>query len=103
MTDAVVSPCLCQTLCRGGGWAEQQGLSQHVDISLGTFSKAFGGHGGFVAGGADPKRFLMDRGRPFLFSTALPAPVVAAPHARRPQTHGAPEYRSGTVSGSNSV
>ena len=80
MTDAVVSPCLCQTLCRGGGWAEQQGLSQHVDISLGTFSKAFGGHGGFVAGGADPKRFLITAaGRSS--SPALPAPVVAAPPA----------------------
>lgn len=48
---------------------------------MGTFSKAFGGHGGFVAGGAQLKRFLMNRGRPYVFSTALPAPVVAAAHA----------------------
>jgi len=64
--------------CSGAGWAEQQQLSAHVDVSVGTFSKAFGCHGGFVAGSAALITFLTNRGRPYVFSTALPAPVAAA-------------------------
>ena len=72
--------CLCRMrsrLCSGAGWAEQQGLGAHVDVSVGTFSKAFGCHGGFVAGSAALIAFLTNRGRPYVFSTALPAPVAA--------------------------
>ena len=68
----------CPLLHRGAGWAEQQQLGAHVDVSVGTFSKAFGCHGGFVAGSAALIAFLTNRGRPYVFSTALPAPVAAA-------------------------
>ncbi len=77
-----VGPPLNKSVCScarsGAGWAEQQGLSAAVDVSIGTFSKAFGCHGGFVAGSAALVSFLANRGRPYVFSTALPAPVAAA-------------------------
>jgi 8-amino-7-oxononanoate synthase len=69
---------VCSCARSGAGWAEQQGLSAAVDVSIGTFSKAFGCHGGFVAGSAALVSFLANRGRPYVFSTALPAPVAAA-------------------------
>ena len=65
-------------LCRGGGAAEAMGVSDEVDVHVGTLSKAVGGHGGFVACSARLKRLLLSRGRSYIFSTAPPAPVVAA-------------------------
>ena len=53
-------------------------MSEQVDIHVGTLSKAVGAHGGFVACSARMKALLVSRGRSFIFSTAPPAPVVAA-------------------------
>ncbi len=47
-------------------------------IQLGTFSKALGSFGAFVAGKRDVIGWLTNAARGFVFSTALPAPVVAA-------------------------
>ena len=52
--------------------------SSDVDVHVGTLSKAFGAHGGFVACSARVRSLLANAGRPFAFSTALPAPAVAA-------------------------
>jgi glycine C-acetyltransferase len=49
-----------------------------VDIEVGTFSKAFGVMGGVVAGNAKIVEWLRQRGRPFLFSSAVTVPDVAA-------------------------
>ncbi|MGC8609190.1 MAG: glycine C-acetyltransferase [Thermoplasmata archaeon] len=46
-------------------------LEDKVDIEMGTFSKALGSMGGFVAGSADLIDLLKQRARPFLFSSAL--------------------------------
>ncbi len=48
---------------------------------VGTLSKGFGAHGGFVACNEQLKQLLLNAGRTYMFSTALPAPVVAAAHA----------------------
>ncbi len=47
-------------------------------MHIGTLSKAVGAHGGFVACRADLKTLLLNKGRPYIFSTAAPAPVLAA-------------------------
>ncbi len=63
---------------RGGGAAEAFGVAGEVDVHIGTLSKGVGAHGGFVACRAELKTLLLNKGRPYVFSTALPAPVVAA-------------------------
>jgi len=61
----------------GAGTTSHFNLYGRVDIQLGTLSKALGVVGGYIAGSALLKDWLINRGRPYLFSTALP-PVVAA-------------------------
>jgi 8-amino-7-oxononanoate synthase len=63
---------------RGGGVAQARGRCADVDVHVGTLSKAVGAHGGFVACSREMKRFLVSRARGHMFSTALPAPVIAA-------------------------
>ena len=61
----------------GAGSTSHFNLYGRVDIQLGTLSKALGVVGGYIAGSALLKDWLINRGRPYLFSTAHP-PVVAA-------------------------
>jgi glycine C-acetyltransferase len=49
-----------------------------VDIQVGTLSKAIGVLGGFIAGPRHLIDWLVNRGRPFLFSTSAPPAVAAA-------------------------
>lgn len=65
----------------GGGVAEAFGVEGEVDIVVGTLSKAFGCQGGFIACSQKWKQLIQSRGRSFIFSTALPVPMVAAAHA----------------------
>ena len=65
----------------GGGAAEAAGVADQVDLHIGTLSKAAGAHGGFIACSSAMRALLVTRGRPGVFSTALPAPVVAAASA----------------------
>ena len=54
------------------------GLHGRVDVEVGTMSKAFGAMGGYVAGAPELIEWLMQRSRPFLFSSAATPPDVAA-------------------------
>lgn len=65
---------------QGGGRAAQCTAEADVDMSVGTLSKAFGAHGGFIACGSALRAVLLNKGRPFVFSTALPLPLVLAAH-----------------------
>ena len=47
-------------------------------VQMGTFSKALGSFGAFVAADRDAIAWITNTSRSFMFSTALPAPVVAA-------------------------
>ena len=61
----------------GRGVVEHFGLEDEVDIHVGTFSKALGGQGGYVAGSQSLYNYLMGFARSRFFSCAL-APAVAA-------------------------
>jgi glycine C-acetyltransferase len=66
-------------LGRGGrGIVDHFGLHGQVDIEIGTLSKAFGVVGGYVAGSARLIEYLRQKARPFLFSSAVTPPDVAA-------------------------
>jgi glycine C-acetyltransferase len=62
----------------GAGTVDHFGLHGRVDIQVGTLSKAIGVLGGFIAGPHELIEWLVNRGRPFLFSTSAPPSVVAA-------------------------
>lgn len=66
-------------LGRGGrGIVDHFDLHGKVDIEVGTLSKAFGVVGGLVAGNPLVVEWLRQRGRPFLFSSAMTVPDTAA-------------------------
>jgi glycine C-acetyltransferase len=62
----------------GRGAVDHFRLHGRVDVEIGTLSKAFGVVGGFVAGKKIIIEYLRQKGRPFLFSSALTAADVAA-------------------------
>jgi len=61
----------------GAGWAAEKGLSDQVDIHMGTLGKALGSSGGFVAASASVIDHFANEARTFLFGTA-PAPAAMA-------------------------
>ena len=61
----------------GRGAAEHFGVEDRVRLVYGTFSKAFGALGGFVAGSRDTIQYLRFYAHPYVFSCALPPVVVA--------------------------
>ncbi|MFN2146771.1 MAG: glycine C-acetyltransferase [Anaerolineales bacterium] len=62
----------------GRGIVDHFNLHGQVDVEVGTLSKAFGVVGGVVAGSQRIVDWLRQRGRPFLFSSAMTVPDVAA-------------------------
>ena len=62
----------------GRGIVDHFHLHGKVDVEIGTLSKAFGVMGGVVAGDPRVVEWLRQRGRPFLFSSAMTVPDVAA-------------------------
>jgi 8-amino-7-oxononanoate synthase len=66
---------------RGAGLCEELGLEAEVDVRVGTLSKALGCLGGYVATSRAVADLLLNRARPFVFSTSLPAALCAAAEA----------------------
>lgn len=63
----------------GRGSCELLGLSaREVPVLVGTFGKAFGTFGAFVAGDSDVIELLIQRARTYIYTTALPPAVTAA-------------------------
>jgi len=66
----------------GRGTCEHFGLdADDVPVLVGTFGKALGTFGAFVAGDADLVEFLVQKSRPYIYTTALPPAVAAATRA----------------------
>jgi glycine C-acetyltransferase len=62
----------------GRGSVDHWDLHGRVDVQIGTFSKAIGAQGGYIAGIQPLRDFLTHKARPFLFSNALPPSVIAS-------------------------
>jgi 8-amino-7-oxononanoate synthase len=62
----------------GRGTAAHFGLTDEVDLIMGTFSKSFASVGGFIAGSAEVIHYIQHKARSLIFSAALPAPNAAA-------------------------
>ncbi|SEM92726.1 8-amino-7-oxononanoate synthase [Lihuaxuella thermophila] len=60
----------------GEGYPHQLGLQDRIDLTMGTFSKAFGVYGAYVAGKKDWIRFLVHKCRSFIYTTGLPPAVT---------------------------
>lgn len=63
---------------KGRGTSEHFGLTDDVDLIMGTFSKSFASIGGFIAGSADVIHYIQHHARSLIFSAALTAPNAAA-------------------------
>lgn len=83
---------------RGEGLAHQLGCEASVDLHVGTFSKAFGVYGAYVAGRASWIRYLQNTCRSLIYSTALPPPVIAAVSASLELVQRADEERAALLS-----
>ena len=59
------------------GFAEELGVSDRIEIQMGTLGKALGASGGYIGGSRALIDFLINRARSFIFSTA-PVPAAAA-------------------------
>jgi 8-amino-7-oxononanoate synthase len=62
----------------GRGTAEHFGVEDAVDVRMGTLGKALGTAGAFVAGSERLREWLLNRARPFVFTTGTPPALAAA-------------------------
>ena len=65
----------------GRGSVAAAGLSDEVDVVVGTLGKALGSYGAYVCASNEVVDYLINVARPFIFSTAPPPPTVAAADA----------------------
>ena len=62
----------------GRGTAAHFGVADHVDLTMGTFSKSFASLGGFIAGAAGVIHYIQHNARSLIFSASMPPVNTAA-------------------------
>lgn len=62
----------------GAGVVEEEGLAEEIELVMGTFSKALGSFGAYLACSGKMREYLINSSRSFIYSTALPPAVIAA-------------------------
>jgi 8-amino-7-oxononanoate synthase len=60
----------------GQGYVHELGLAERVDLTIGTFGKAFGVYGAYASGRRLWIDYLVNTCRPFIFTTGLPPAVI---------------------------
>jgi glycine C-acetyltransferase/8-amino-7-oxononanoate synthase len=78
---------------QGGGLIQAAGLEGEVEVVMGTFGKALGSYGAYVAGSQTLRDYLINRARSFIYSTGLPPAVVGASLAAVKLVRDNPELR----------
>lgn len=63
---------------KGAGVVEEEALAGEVDLIMGTFSKALGSFGAYLASTSKVVEYLINTCRSFIYSTALPPSIIAA-------------------------
>src|SRR5262249_30835752 len=79
---------------RGSGLIEETEVGESVFVSINTAGKALGVAGAFVAGPEWAIEYLIQRARPFIFSTAAPPAIAAALDASLDILETEPERRA---------
>ena len=78
---------------RGSGLIEEHGVAEQVFLSVSTAGKAMGVAGAFVTGPAWAIEYLIQRARPFIFSTAPPPALASAIYTSLTLIEQEPERR----------
>jgi 8-amino-7-oxononanoate synthase len=87
----------------GRGVAERLGVEDRIHVRIGTLSKALGCMGGFVAGSRPLVEWLVNRARPYVFSTAAPAAMSAAAIAALDIVQQEPQRRASLLARADSL
>ena len=77
----------------GAGAVSEEGVTGEVDVIMGTFSKALGSFGAYVASSRELVDYLVNACRSFIYTTALPPAVIAASNAAIDVVAAEPERR----------
>jgi 8-amino-7-oxononanoate synthase len=82
---------------RGAGLAAECGITDRVAVHVGTLGKALGSFGAYVAGSRHLIDLLVNRSRPFIFTTGLPPASAAAARAAIEVVEREPERARGLL------
>ncbi len=63
---------------KGKGVVEEMGLAARIELVMGTFSKALGSFGAYVACSSELKKYFVNSARSFIYSTSLPPSIIGA-------------------------